>query len=189
MKKQWNLGALFATTALAFLLSTAAIAQPDYRADRISTQGQITSITREGSQYRVELNHGSYTYYVPVSTIRNRDIRVGDQVRLGGVVTGDSVTTDYIAFSGEPAYATDPSYRAVPFGSTGWMSGTVMSVNRHLNFVTMRDDATGLPVKVDVRHMDTRHSVNVWHTRPGDHISVNGSWENRNTFQAGRVQY
>ena len=48
---------------------------------------------------------------------------------------------------------------------------------------------TGLPVKVDVRRMDTRHSVNVWRTRPGDHISVNGSWENRDTFQAGRVQY
>jgi hypothetical protein len=37
--------------------------------------------------------------------------------------------------------------------------------------------------------MDTKHSVNVWRTRPGDHISVNGSWENRDTFSAGRVQY
>ena len=179
----------------AMLLSSAAIAAPQpqdttvYRTDRISTQGEITSISREGDQYRVVLNHGSYSYLVPASMIRSRDIKIGDRVRIGGVVAGDVVNSDYVAFAGEPTYATDPMYRAVPFGSTGWMSGTVTNVNRHLNFITLRDDATGLPVKIDVRNMDTKHSVNVWKTRNGDHISVNGSWENHDTFKAGRVQY
>jgi hypothetical protein len=189
--KRSVLTALAVMSVMAMLLSTAAFAAPqqDYRTDRISTQGTITSISREGDQYRVVLNHGSYMYYVPVSMIRARDIRIGDQVRVGGVVNGDSVTADYVAFSGEPSYTADPMYRAVPYGSMGWMSGTVTSVNRRLNYVTIRDDASGLPVKVDVRNMDTHHSVNVWHTRLGDHISVNGTWEDHNTFNAGRVQY
>jgi len=194
-KKRSVFAPFVAATGLAVLLGSAAVAaaQPQdvsiYRADRISTQGQITSISREGSDYRVVLNHGSYTYYVPAPMIHSRDIRIGDQVRIGGVVSGDAVNADYIAFSGEPTYTTDPMYRAVPFGLSGWMSGTVLNVNRRLNYVTIRDDASGLPVKIDVRNMDTKHSVNVWRTRPGDHISVNGSWEDHNTFNAGRVQY
>jgi hypothetical protein len=196
-EKRCAFRALVAASGFAMLLSSAAIAAPSpqdqrayqYRADRISTQGEITSMSREGDRYRIELNHGSYVYYVPVSTVRNRDIRLGLRVRLGGVVSGDSVNADFIAFTGEPAYTADPDYRGVPYGSSGWMSGTVMSVNRRLNFITIRDDASGLPVKIDVRNMDTRRSVNVWHTRAGDHISVNGSWSNHDTFNSTIVQY
>src|SRR3977135_3098503 len=106
MKKKFAFAPLVAASGLALLLSSTAMAAPQpqdyqYRADRISTQGEITSMSREGDQYRVVLNHGSYTYYIPVSAIRSRDIRVGDRVRLGGVVSGNSVNTDYIAFSGE----------------------------------------------------------------------------------------
>jgi hypothetical protein len=188
---------LVAASGLAILLSSAAFAAPapqdngtyTYRADRISTQGTVTSMTREGDQFRVVLNHGSYTYYVPASMIRDREIRVGDQVRVGGIVAGDIVNSDYVAFSGQPGYTADPSYRGVPFGSTGWMSGTVIDTNRRLNFVTIRDDSSGLPMKIDVRNMDTKRSVNVWRTHRGDHITVNGSWENRDTFGATRVQY
>jgi hypothetical protein len=183
--------ALAMALGLALLLGTAAFAAPlpDYRGDRISTQGTITSMSQEGDQYRIVLNHGSYTYYIPRSMVQSRDIRVGDQVRVGGVVNGDIVNSDYIAFSGDPAYARDPAYRSVPYGQRGWMSGTVTEIHQHYHYLTMRDDATGLPVKVDVRQMDEKRSVNVWRTRPGDHISVNGSWENRDTFQANRVEY
>ena len=188
---------LVAASGLAMLLSTAAIAAPQpqdrddyhFRADRISTVGIITNINRDGDQYRVVLNHGSYTYYFPVSTIRGRDIRVGDRVRIGGMVNGDAVNADWVAFSGEPAYSSDPSYRGVPYGSSGWMSGTVIDVNRRLNYITIRDDASGIPVKVDVRNMDTRRSVNVWRTHNGDHLSLMGSWSNRDTFNVSIVQY
>ena len=197
-RKNFAFAPLVAASGLAVLLCSSAIASPQpqdnrgdyhYRGDRISTQGEITTMSREGDQYRIELNHGSYTYYVPMATIHNRDIRVGDRVRLGGAVSGDSVTADFVAFSGEPAYTTDPAYRAVPFGSTGWLSGTVINSNRRLNYITIRDDASGLPVKIDVRNMDTKRSVNVWRTRNGDHISVNGSWSNRDTFGVSIVQY
>lgn len=183
--------AFAAVLGLALLLGSAmpAAALPAYHGDRISTQGRITSINREGDHYRVVLNNGSYAYMVPISMIANRQIRLNDQVRIGGIVAGDNVNADYIAFSGEPAYARDPSYMGVPYGQSGWMSGTVIRLHQHYGYLDMRDDATGLPVKVDVRKMDEKRSVNVWRAKPGDHINVQGSWENRETFQASLVHY
>src|ERR1051326_7308384 len=89
---------------LMLLVGTAAFALPAYRADRISTQGTITSVTRVGDQY---------------------------QVSRGGIITGDTVTTDYVAFSGTPAYARDPSYQGVPYGQSGWLSATVIRPHKH----------------------------------------------------------
>jgi hypothetical protein len=177
------------TVSLLLASAGAAAPLPDYRGDRISTVGTITSMSREGDQYRIVLNHGSYAYFVPVSSVVNRDIRVGDQVRIGGTVNGDVVNSDFIAFSGQPAYARDPAYRGVPYGQSGWMTGTVVRLHQHYGYLELRDDATGLPVKIDVRNMDEKRSVNVWRTRPGDHITVNGSWSKRDTFQANQVVY
>ena len=174
---------------LMLLLGTTALALPAYRADRISTQGTITSVAHVGDEYRIVLNHGSYTYYVPASMIGGRDLRIGDQVRVGGIISGDTVNTDYIAFSGTPAYARDPSYMTVPYGQSGWLSGTVVRLHQHYGYLEIRDDASGLPMKVDVRSMDEKRSVNVWRTQPGDHINVLGSWSNRETFRADRVVY
>jgi hypothetical protein len=185
---------LAAAVGMVFLLSTSVFAAPQqdnyqYRADRISTQGRITSITRDGDVYRVTLNHGAYTYYVPLSTVRGRELQVGDRVRIGGFVNGDVVNADAIGWSGDPYFTTDPMYRGVPFGSTGWMSGVVESTNRHMGYVTVRDDSTGVDYKIDVRNMDRSRPINVWGLRAGDHITINGGWENRTTFNATRIEY
>ena len=169
--------------------STAAFAQPAYQGDRISTQGRITSIVQRGDMYQVTLNHGGYTYLVPVTSVNGRSLQVGDRVRLDGLVNGEVVNSDMIAFEGQPNYIADPMYRAVPYGSSGWMSGTVQRVDRHLGYLVVRDDATGINNKIDVRHMDLRHPVNVWGIKPGDHISFSGSWENRDTFNVNRIEY
>jgi len=174
---------------LMLLAGTAALALPAYRADRISTQGTITNVTRVGDMYQVTLNHGAYVYSVPVSMVGTHGIRVGDQIRVGGIIAGDTVTSDYIAFSGTPAYARDPAYIGVPYGQSGWLSGTVTRLHQHYGYLEFKDDATGLPMKVDVRNMDEKRSVNVWRTQPGDHINVLGSWSDRNTFRADRVLY
>ena len=180
--------AFVVAVGLMLLLGTAAFALPAYRADRISTQGTVTSVAQVGDMYNITLNHGAYTYSVPVTMV-NRDIRIGDQVRIGGIINGDMVNTDYIAYAGTPAYARDPSYMAVPYGQSGWLSGTVTRLHQHYGYLDVRDDATGMPMKVDVRSMDEKRSVNVWRTKPGDHINFRGSWENRETFRADRVVY
>jgi len=176
---------------LALLLSASAFAQDtySYRADRISTQGRITSVTRQGDMYMITLNHGGYTYDVPLAIAGARNLQVGDLIRINGLVSGDLVNTDLIALPGETYYVTDPMYRGVPYGSSGWMTGTVQSLNRHLGYLVVRDDATGANYKIDVRHMDRQRPVNVWGIRPGDHISINGGWEKRDTFNAVRIEY
>ena len=165
------------------LISTAAFAQ-NYRGDRISVVGTVTGMQRmDNGQFSVNLDHGPYTYYVPAAEVHNRDIRIGDQVRIDGLVTGDStVNADWIAFRGERDYATDPYYRMVPYGSTGWLSGTITQYNRRLGYMRLRDDATGTLIKIDTRSVPEHIEF-----RRGDHISVNGSWEQHDVFQATRV--
>jgi hypothetical protein len=189
------------SASLALLLGTSVFAAPqdyhrrdrdarsDYRSDRISTQGHIREIRREGDRFRITLDRGSYPYYVPLSIVRNRNLRIGDEVRLGGIVAGDLVTVDLLAFRGDPYFGADPNYRVVPRGSSGWMSGVVQRVDRHLGYLVIRDDAGGENVKIDVRHMNMRRPVNVWGIRAGEHITINGSWENRDTFDALRLEY
>ncbi|HEX9162583.1 MAG TPA: hypothetical protein VF980_12825 [Thermoanaerobaculia bacterium] len=77
--------------------------------------------------------------------------------------------------------------RADGYGTSNVLTGVVQNVNRSLNYVTVRDDATGRAVKIDVRSMDTRRSINVWQLRAGDRVNANGAWSNNNTFRADRV--
>src|ERR1051325_11221325 len=135
--------------ALLLLVAAPLFAVQSYSPDRLTIQGRVTSMTQVGDQYRVTLNHGGYTYYVPVSAVGARGLRVGDQVRLGGMVSGDVVNADLIAYNCDPMYARDPNYTGVPIGSNGWLTGTVISTNRHYHYVTVRDDATGNTYKVD----------------------------------------
>jgi len=185
--------ALQVAVALGLSLSMSAPAfavEPvQYSANRISTTGRISRITRVGDQYRVTLDHGAYTYWVPAATAGNRDLRVGDRVRIDGMVTNGGVNANLIALSGEPTYANDPMYHGVPYGSAGWMSATVLNVNHRLNYMRVRDDATGMAYKIDLSHMNTLRPVNVWNARPGDHIAVRGSWEDNNLFRASRIEY
>ena len=171
--------------AVALLLSTTAFA-----ADRISTQGTIDSISRAGDQYRIVLDHGTYTYYVPMSSVGARDLRVGSNVRISGLVApNDVVNVDMLALPGEAYYITDPHYTALPYGTNGWMTGIVQRVDRHLGYLTLREDVSGQVFKIDVRHMNLRKPVNVWGVRAGDRIAVNGSWEKADVFDAKRIEY
>ena len=107
----------------------------------------------------------------------------GDTVFVnGGWANNNTFQANRISF---PTY--NPMTSAT--GSANLVTGTVDSVNRDLNYVTIRNDATGQIVKVDVRSMDTRQSVNVWQLHPGDRITVNGGWEKNDTFRASSVNF
>jgi len=197
MKTKRGFAQFAAASGLALLLSAPAFAAPqvsstvEYRTDRISSQGTITGINREGDMFRITLNRGEYSYLVPNTMVNGRDLRIGTQVRIDGIVDGDNVNANMIAISGEPYYVHDPYYRSVPYGQSGWLSGTVERTDRHLGFVVLRDDETGNLLHVDVRHMNLRRPINVWGLRAGDHISINGSWEkaNHEQFDARLIQY
>jgi hypothetical protein len=193
MKKKNSFAANFLTaTGLVLLLGSPAMAQTtEYRSDRISTQGRISSVTREGDMLRVTLDHGAYTYYVPASSVGNRNLTVDSRVRLGGTVAGDNVNVDVLALPGEAYYNADPRYVPMPYpmASGGWMSGEVTKVDRHLGYLDLREDNSGAVVRIDARHMDTHRPFNVWNVKTGDRISVNGKWESRGNFDAARIEY
>jgi len=115
------------------------------------------------------------------------DLRQGDLVTVHGT-NGKKGTfrADFVNFSS-----------SVPMASGGYnantvnvITGTVDSVNRDLNYFIVRNDVTGQPVKIDVRNMDTRRSVNVWNLRAGDRITINGNWAPQNDrFQAASVNF
>lgn len=155
---------------------------------RITMQGHVTALSADGAGYRVTLDNGGYSYWVPAATITDRNIRMGDYVRFDGYGRNGIVTVDTAAYLGGPDYR--PYYNGQPMYSStqeNALTGTVQSVNRHYNYFEMRADGTGRMVRVDVRNMDTRGSVNVWRLRPGDRVNVTGGWENRGRWQADRV--
>lgn len=184
-----NLSNIAVAAGLAVLLGTPAFAvanpyqyqrvQTSNVNGRITTQGHITQMAREGDMYRITLDNGGFSYFVPVTMARDRDLRVGDMVSLSGYPSSNGITVDLATPVNHPYYGT----------VAGPMSAIVLSTNRHYNYLSVRDEATGRRFKVDVRSMDTRRSVNVWRLRPGDRIVVSGNWENRNTFDATTVSF
>lgn len=161
------------------------------QAGRITYQGHVTSMVADGAGYRVTLDNGGYTYWVPSERINERNIRIGDLVRLDGYGNNGLVTVDGVAWLGGSNYNQDyrPSYGQPMYSSApdGALTGVVQYVNRHYNYLDMRADGTGRMVRVDLRNMDTRGSVNVWRLRTGERINVTGGWEQRGRFQADRV--
>lgn len=111
-------------------------------------------------------------------------LRSGDVVTVNGRLNNrGNFTADFVNFGTQPPMASG-------YSSPNMIVGTVDSVNRDLNYFTVRDDATGRSVKVDVRDMDTRRSVNVWRLRAGDRITVNGTWSpDRDRFRAEMVGF
>jgi hypothetical protein len=182
---------------LTLLLSAPVVSAQNYRRDervqqygeRVSMQGRVRNVTRDRDGYRVYLDRGSYWYYVPSSVAAGRDLRIGTEIRIGGVINGNLINADVVAFPGERYYTTDPYYNGVPAGQSGWLHGIVRNVNRRLGYVELIDDAGGGLVRVDLRNMSIRGRNNVWDLRRGDRVNVRGTWERGGLFEALRIEY
>ena len=182
---------------LTLLLSAPIASAQNYRRDervqqygeRVSMQGHIRTVTREGSGYRVYLDRGGYSYYVPSAVAAGRDLRLGTEVRIGGVINGNLITADVVAFPGERYYTTDPYYNGVAVGQAGWLHGVVRNVNRRLGYIELIDDAGGGLVRIDFRNMNIRGRNNIWDLRSGDRVNVRGSWERPGLFEARRIEF
>lgn len=195
-------GRVAAASSLALLLSAPVYAVDQYgnnntyrvaQNHRISVEGRITNITREGSggKYDVTLDNGG-TYRLSRATMRDNNLAVGQFVHFDGYMRGRNAFVENVMLSNDPNwnYSRSNPTNSYGYGTTNanYMTGIVESTNRHLNYFTVRD-TNGRLMKVDVRNMDTRRSVNVWNLRPGDRISVNGGWENSDTFRADTVNF
>ena len=149
--------------------------------NHISVTGHVTRVVPERAGYRVYLDENSYSYFVPSNVIAGRNLRVGDNVRVGGYLNGSYVTVDAY----DPYY--NNGYNNGIVRSNGVLGATVVGMNRRLGYLDVREDATGNIVRIDVRNMNVRRSVDVWDLRRGDHIAVRGAWERDNVFKARRI--
>jgi len=53
--------------------------------DRVTVSGRVSNFTRERDGYRVYLDRGGYSYWVPASRLSGRNLSVGINVNLGGL--------------------------------------------------------------------------------------------------------
>ena len=166
-----KMSVLFALT-FAILAAMPAAAQR-----RVSAEGRVTNLTHEHDGDRVSLDRGNYSLWVPSSVLGRRPLRVGDQVRLGGVYRGGIVRVDDLDWISR-----------YPEGNASYLSGRVERVNRFEQRLTLRDDR-GRKIEVEGRSIgDDRHRrIELNDIHRGDYVTLRGRWE-RGTFSASRIE-
>ena len=160
---------------------------------RISEGGRINRILHERGGYRVWLDRGRFSYFVPEARFRLFPLRVGLSIRFGGfydplgyVNVYDINPYDYDPAYGAQVYAA-PAYGAPAYGapaySSGLLRGVVDSVDYQRGTVVLNDDASGQLVTVTLNGRDRRFDD----LRQGDWVELSGEF-GRGGFEAYRVE-
>lgn len=176
MQKKISQAAL-ATVMVAMLLSLASVATAATYNDASALTGTVINVNRDLNYVTVRDDVTGKSFKIDTRSMNTRgsidvwNLRAGDRVSA----TGDWSNNETF----RAAHIMAPTPRALNRISTG-LTGTVENVNRKLKYITVRDQATGQPIRVDVRTIDTRRSVNVWQLRTGELVTVNGAWANNN---------
>jgi hypothetical protein len=151
--------------------------------DRVTLQGKVTSFNRENSGYRMQLDRGNTSFWVPESYFRNRarDLRVGVSISLGGIFRRGAVYVDAVSWPDDNGYG----YGNGAYDN-GYLRGVVDRVDLRRGAVWLRDDRSGRLIEVDLRR--DRHSrLNVDDLRRGDFVELSGSWIRGGIFAADRI--
>jgi len=140
---------------------------------RVTAQGKVSSFTKERDGYRVQLDRGRESYWVPQSHFRNRgrDLRVGVSVVFGGIFRGGSVYVDDVNW-GDNGRGYDQ----------GYVRGVIQQVDYRGGTAWLRDEATGRPITVDLRGNNDRR------LRRGDYVELSGRWGRDGIFDAYRIE-
>jgi hypothetical protein len=147
---------------------------------RVNGSGKVTSMARENGGYRVQLDRGRESYWIPSSRINNRgrDLRVGVSIVLGGIFRGGRVDVDAVSWPDDRGY-----------GSRNYDSvrGVVERVDYRSNVLLLRETSTGRTIEIDMR--DTRRSsrVDLNDLRRGDRVTLTGQWQRGGLFSADSI--
>jgi hypothetical protein len=158
------------------------------RNNHFSERGRVRSFTRERDGYRVFIDGGRYPYWVPASRLGRHQLRVGLDIRLGGIYNGSYIDVDALGWPGDPYY-NDGYYDGGGYyngGYDGYLSGRVERIDFRYGTMLLRDNRTGRTVEVDMRATDGRRGLDFGDIRPGDRVTLQGSWE-RGYFHAYRI--
>jgi hypothetical protein len=147
--------------------------------DHITMEGKVRSLRREGSGYRVELDRGDYSFWVPESAVRNRrDFRVGVAIRLGGIFRGGMIRVDVVDW---------PDYGRYGAGHYSVLvRGVVDRVDLRRDVLYLRDDSSRRLITVRMSRGEHQHGIGLDDLRRGDYVELSGEW-NHGVFETRRV--
>jgi hypothetical protein len=144
---------------------------------RVNASGRVTSLSRDNGGYRVQLDRGRESYWIPESRIRNRgtDLRVGISVVLGGVFRGGRVDVDAVSWPDQRGYR------------DSYVRGVVQRVDGRSGLLLLRDESSRQTIEVDMR--DTRRSsrIDLNDLRRGDYVTLSGQWLRGGRFVADGI--
>jgi len=176
-------------TVIAILatIAFAANAAPERNRDdqRITVDGHVRTIHHERDGYRIELDRGNDSFWVPERALRNRggDLRIGVSVRLGGIFRGGVIIVDAVDW---PPVAPFPTRRL----HDDVLRGTVVRIDARNALMIVREERSGRLVHVDVMQSD--HDWNRPHDfddlRRGDFVVLSGDWTRGRDFNAYRIE-
>ncbi len=152
--------------------------------DRFNEHGRISRFTRERDGYRVWLG-GERSYWIPSYRLGSRRLRVGLDLRLGGIFNSGYWEVDALGWPGDPYYA-DPYYGG-GYYSDGLVSGIVERVDFRYGTMLLRDDRSGRIVNVDMRSTEYRRGLGLDDLHRGDRVTLTGSWDGGGLFRAYRI--
>lgn len=153
---------------VAAVFAFAAIAAP-HDGSRITTDGRVSSIHHERDGYRIELDRGGDSFWVPERALRDRsrDLRVGVSIRLGGIFRGGMIVVDVVEWP----------HRDI-------LRGVVERVDeRHMSLL-VREERSGRLIRVDVLQRDREFND----LRRGDFVVLSGEWSRSRDFDAYRIE-
>ncbi|HEX2831573.1 MAG TPA: DUF5666 domain-containing protein [Thermoanaerobaculia bacterium] len=146
--------------------------------ERVNATGRITALTPERDGYRVQLDRGRDSYWIPSSRMRNRrnDLRVGVSIVLGGVFRGGRIDVDNIGWPDDRGYSDD------------LVRGTVERIDRRDGVLFLRESRNGRTIEVNMRDTRRTSRIDFEDLRRGDYVELSGDWSRGGTFLADRIE-
>jgi hypothetical protein len=150
---------------------------------RMNNTGKITSFSHEKGGYRVQLDRGRESYWIPEARMNNRgrDLRVGLTLVLGGVFRGGRIEVDAVTWpDSRNGYRQDRDDN---------LRGTVERVDLRSGTLVLRTNGAGSrTIQVDMR--DTRHSrrTDLRDLHRGDFVTLSGQWLRNGRFEAESIE-
>jgi hypothetical protein len=155
----------------------------------VTMEGRIRSVDRERDGYRVQLDRGGYSYFVPESAYRSWrgrapgiELRAGINIRLSGLLD----PRGYVYVSNADWIDDSNDYNDRYDNNRGQLRGIVQDVDVRRGIAVIRDENSGRQVTVAMRRSSER-GVDLNDIHRGDRVTFEGDWT-RGIFEARRIE-